>query len=91
MRFRVRLTDKALRKIARHGVTPNEVTAALEGTIYSRSSGEKLTIIADAHGRVLFIVVVRSRKRVGFVEVVTARVATLIEKRLLRRRGRVVR
>ena len=91
MRFRVRWTDRALWKIGRHGVRPDQVTAALEGTIYSRTSGAKVTIIGATHGRTLFIVVIRSKERVGWVEVVTARVATRIEKRLLRRRGKVVR
>ena len=84
-------TARADAHIARHGVTRIEVEQAIERSFYFRKAGGRRTILGRTASRVLFLVVEDSREVPGFAEVVTARDATLAEKRLLERRGKGLR
>lgn len=79
-----------LQHIAAHGILKAEVEHAVEGRRYCRKTGGLYTMIGRGPGRTLFIVLAPSTSLAGFVEVVTARPATRMEKRLLARRGKNV-
>ena len=72
---------------ARHGVNKHDVLALLnKRDYYLRRSGELYVIIGRTDGKILFLVVARSRKRQGLYHVVTCRAAQASEKNLWKRR-----
>jgi uncharacterized DUF497 family protein len=91
MGFRIHWTEKAAEHIAPHGIRREEVDAAVSGPMYFRVAHGEALVIGHSGQSLLFVVLVPSAARPGFVEVVTARRATRAEKRLFRRRAKVTR
>lgn len=88
MPVRIVWTSRALGTIARHGTSTHEAQRALTGTFDHRKVGDRRPVIGRAAGRVVFVVLQASDAFPEAEEVVTARVATRAEKRLLERRGK---
>ena len=88
MGFRIAWDENSEGHIARHGVTPAEVEAALTLLTYWRSHRGGVVAIGRTRARTLFIVLARRPDHPGYWAVITARDATTSEKRLLRRRAK---
>lgn len=77
--------------MAKHGISREEVECVIQRSFYSRHEGKVRLIIGACFGRFLFIVLRNSPSVPGTREVVSARIATKSEKRLLARRGKGLR
>jgi hypothetical protein len=88
VKIRVVWTHASIAHIARHGVTREEVNAALAGHQYIRSAKGRIVVIAESRSRALFIVLDPIPSEPGCAELASARPAERSEKRLLRRRGK---
>jgi len=74
--------------IGLHGVSRRDVDAVLLARPFVRRAGLRYIVIGIAGPRTLFAVIERLGPTSRLGRVVTARVATLAEKRLLARRGK---
>ena len=74
--------------IGRHGVTRRDVGTVLLARPLVRRAGLRYIVIGLAGHRTLFVVIDRLGGSSRLGRVVTARVATMAEKRLLARRGK---
>jgi uncharacterized DUF497 family protein len=84
---RIRWTSRSIDKIARHGVTVEEVERAREGPCLIRKHRRVFVAIGVSHGRFL-LVVFRRIPDDERCRVITGRGATTAEKRLYRRKAR---
>ena len=90
MSLEIEWTDQDEEHVARHGLSKANVDEALRARQYVRRSGGRYVVLGSSGPRTLFLVVERLPGLTGRGRVVTARLATSSEKRLLRRRGKVV-
>ena len=84
----IRWTDEARDHVAKHGITPAEVSRAVWSRSYVRRTREGFLLIGRANGRLIFVVLREAADEPGVCEPVTARDATSSEKHLWRRRGK---
>jgi uncharacterized DUF497 family protein len=85
----VRRTRRSQSHIARHGIKPWEVDEFIEKRrYYVRRQGDRYVVIGRTAGRILVVVLERSRVSSGNYEIITARDATSAEKNLFGRRRR---